>query len=149
MGVDDFDNKLSTDFSDTSSRAGAEHILVSNRLRSGTSQESINNEEGRDPSFEIDQEAPARDPQSQPWEPDMSSSTWYEAGCFSRYWSHYGFVMAWYRAHMDAVHRLHSDLLIGHGMAGNSAGYYASSHLNGQRFSRNVRNTRRAKRRAR
>ncbi|RUS90285.1 hypothetical protein EGW08_001974 [Elysia chlorotica] len=142
MGIDDLDNKLSTDFSDTSSRAG--NIYVSNKLSSTTSQDNDS-----EPSTEPSQGATSSDPQSQPgtqpWEPDMSSSQWYEAGCFSRYWSHYGFVMAWYRAHMDAVHRLHRDMQERHG----TAGYQASLHCRGQRVSSSGRLNRRAKRRAR
>ena len=143
MGVDDCDNKLSTDFSDTSSRAGAE-LLTKNNLSTATSPEDESVQEGNNP--DECEEGISAHVETQPWEPDMSSSTWYQAGCFSRYWSHYGFVMAWYRAHMDAVRRLHRDMLGMHGDLKDSRGNPFSPRLAEQRGSNSVRHNRRARR---
>ncbi|KAH9499510.1 Gem-associated protein 8 [Bulinus truncatus] len=35
--------------------------------------------------------------------PDWAAPTWYQAKCFDHYWTHYNFVMKWYRQHINAA----------------------------------------------
>ncbi|GFN74624.1 gem-associated protein 8-like [Plakobranchus ocellatus] len=157
MGMTDKENKLSTDFSDTSSIAVAEDKAIGclnapkeeKLVRKG----KIN--DVRDLGKKNSSESPA-DVQS--WEPDMSSSTWYTAQCFDRYWCHYRFVMAWYQAHMDAVQKLHRDMSTwwckgdswireshGNNNIGSHVGQHVSPHSRGQ-GNNSVRHNQRARR---
>ncbi|CAL1536228.1 unnamed protein product [Lymnaea stagnalis] len=94
LGLDDTDNKLSTDFSDTSS------IQIQRSRGNGTA--------------DIVDEACAakryKTSHQRPFYPDLSSSHWYQASCFDHYWKHYRFVMDWYQKHIEAIKTLQGQM---------------------------------------
>uniref|UniRef100_A0A0B6ZYV1 Gem-associated protein 8 n=1 Tax=Arion vulgaris TaxID=1028688 RepID=A0A0B6ZYV1_9EUPU len=97
LGMDDADNKLSTDCSDTSSRQ-----------RFGD--RNNNNEFDVDSNEDNDVES-VESEQERPFLPDLSSDRWHQAQCFDRYWSHYRFVMQWYNLHVHAVTALQTQMV--------------------------------------
>ncbi|GFR94934.1 gem-associated protein 8-like [Elysia marginata] len=140
LGVDGSE-MLSTDLSDTSSRP-AENSYLSMSQEDKTSSKQDNGSSAEPTKTTTDHSSHLETPS---WEPNMNSSRWYDAGCFSRYWNHYGFVMAWYRAHMDAVHSLHRDFQRRHGGAWSNTGGQTTWHLDGQRRNSNARRKRQSR----
>ncbi|CAG5123250.1 unnamed protein product [Candidula unifasciata] len=94
--VNDATSKFSTDFSETSSLQMCNDRNNNNEL----------DEEDADESAEG---------QKQTFLPDFSSTKWYQASCFNRYWSHYRFVMEWYHVHVRAVKALQAQMFGGWG----------------------------------
>ncbi|XP_059141819.1 uncharacterized protein LOC131929568 [Physella acuta] len=95
LGFDDVDNKLSTDYSDTSS-------IQENKNNSS----KPNADEIIENKSDIESDETDDTDVQRPYHPDMTGSAWFKARCFDHYWTHYNFVMDWYRQHVHAVKTL-------------------------------------------
>lgn len=122
-------SKYSTDFSETSSEK-----MCDDR--------NNNNERNQDDT------PGAAESQKQTFLPDFSSPKWYQAPCFSRYWSHYRFVMEWYQLHVQAVKTLQAQMFGGWGYPQKWGPAYDPGQGN-ERKSKKSRRARRARRRKR
>ncbi|XP_035825445.1 uncharacterized protein LOC101864458 [Aplysia californica] len=150
LGVDDPENRLSTDFSDTSSICKDPDKTLTN---DNTVQDSVDIDSSNGASnSENSSRGSKQKSDERPHLPDLSSATWYQAQCFDRYWSNYRFVMDWYQLHLKTVQKL-SGFKMGVGAAANVSHQgrrqQSSNRARKARRSRRARNRRLAKERQR